>query len=617
MNLLAQSAFLNALGWALLHSLWQMGILWLLYITITANSTKFQARQRYNLALLFAITGTVVFLITLTNQYYLLAEPSIVLAQQYSSGLFASANNAPLLSTTALLLEPVMPFFSVAYLFAIGLLFVRLYRQYFFSRALTSSGLQKAHPDLRLFLQQMTQRFTIKKQIRISLSELVTTPLTVGFWKPVILLPVAVINQLSIQQTEAIILHELNHIKQNDYLINLFIACLDIILFFNPFSRLLTGILMKERENSCDDMVLQFRYAPAEYAKALLILEQNRLQPIPLIAVSATGNTKKILLERVQRILYGKSNTSPVNNRMIAFLLSVLLIGCIGFFNPEKTIIQQLPDLPVTYSPPVSSEVVPIIVTPVSNSSPKEPAVKNINTARLLSPQQEYIVWLNKQKKAVADQEAGLALLIEAANQNKNYMPESSVISGFASIEDKQEFSIQENTIIPSTESFVEEQPYVPSYSFSYQYTEDTSLPKRYVPTITELKAKENLELALRALEEINWQNLKKELAKNKKIDIAQLQASLKKALAEIDWKKMEGENTTGTNQAAEELKIKQAYLQNLQKLQKNYLSQKQLDDQKRQLLLMDRIMQNKELQQCEENKRKDASGKVKKVVVI
>ncbi|HEY6436735.1 MAG TPA: hypothetical protein VIY47_09095, partial [Ignavibacteriaceae bacterium] len=65
MNLLAQSAFLKALGWALLHSLWQMGVLWLIYTLLTGDGKRFQSRQRYNLALILVSIGTLAFVFTL------------------------------------------------------------------------------------------------------------------------------------------------------------------------------------------------------------------------------------------------------------------------------------------------------------------------------------------------------------------------------------------------------------------------------------------------------------------------------------------------------------------------------------------------------------------------
>jgi hypothetical protein len=67
-----------------------------------------------------------------------------------------------------------------------------------------------------------------------------------------------------------------------------------------------------------------------DYAHALLVLEQYRLEATPLLAISATGNNKKLLLNRVQRILHGENNGSSANYRMLAFLLSAFLIAFTG-----------------------------------------------------------------------------------------------------------------------------------------------------------------------------------------------------------------------------------------------------------------------------------------------
>ena len=129
----------------------------------------------------------------------------------------------------------------------------------------------------------------IKKKVALWLSEKIDVPATLGFIKPIVLLPIASINQLTTEQVETILLHELGHIKRNDYLVNLFVAIAETILFFNPFAVLLATHLKKERENSCDDFVLSFRNQPETYAKALLVLEQNRIQSLPLL-LKATGN---------------------------------------------------------------------------------------------------------------------------------------------------------------------------------------------------------------------------------------------------------------------------------------------------------------------------------------
>ncbi|WP_315815976.1 M56 family metallopeptidase [Paraflavitalea speifideaquila] len=187
---------------------------------------------------------------------------------------------------------------------------------------------------------------SIPKKVNIWLSSRVDTPLTVGFWKPIILLPIAAVNNLTIQQTEAIILHELNHIRRNDYLVNLLIACIDIILFFNPFAQLFSGIIRREREHSCDDMVLQFRYDASQYARALLMLEQSRIQMAPALAVAATGHNS-LLLNRVKRILSNDPVTTTLNQKLVAWLLSALLIGSIGWYNPGKAIVTTIQEVTV------------------------------------------------------------------------------------------------------------------------------------------------------------------------------------------------------------------------------------------------------------------------------
>src|SRR5205085_9561758 len=142
----------------------------------------------------------------------------------------------------------------------------------------------------------------IRKPIKVWMSAIVDTPMTIGFLKPVILMPIAALNGLSVQQVEAILLHELSHIRRNDYFVNLIIASVDILLFFNPFSKLFVRSIRKEREHSCDDLVMQFEYNAHAYASALLSIEQRRVKKLSL-AMAAIGKSNQLLLDRVKRIL--------------------------------------------------------------------------------------------------------------------------------------------------------------------------------------------------------------------------------------------------------------------------------------------------------------------------
>jgi hypothetical protein len=135
------------------------------------------------------------------------------------------------------------------------------------------------------------------------MSEFITSPVTIGYLKPIILLPVAALNHLSTQQTEAVLLHELSHIKRFDFLINLIIRAIQTILYFNPFVNAFAKIIETEREKNCDEIVLQFQYEPHGYASALLALEKAPHASSNTLAVAASGGKRNDLLTRIETIM--------------------------------------------------------------------------------------------------------------------------------------------------------------------------------------------------------------------------------------------------------------------------------------------------------------------------
>ena len=178
----------------------------------------------------------------------------------------------------------------------------------------------------------------IKKPVHIWISELVSSPVTIGYIKPVILVPLAAINHLSAQQMEAVLLHELSHIKRYDYLVNIIINFIQTVLYFNPFVKAFVKTVEREREKSCDEMVVQFQYDPHGYASALLILEKANHYPRPL-AVAASGK-KYDLLHRIELILGIRKKPVISFNRLaglFAGLLCVITLNALLIFSkPAK-----------------------------------------------------------------------------------------------------------------------------------------------------------------------------------------------------------------------------------------------------------------------------------------
>jgi beta-lactamase regulating signal transducer with metallopeptidase domain len=623
MNFLYQSAFLKALGWALLNSLWQMALLWLVYLTLTMNGKKLLSRQRHTIALLSLTGGSLWFLITLViNLYQAASGPQVITLYVTDATAYATPSWPGIITQW---FEPALPFLSLAYLLATVFLFIRFYFQYRHTQQLFTTGLQKAPPEWRIFLQQAVQQMSIKKNVQIWLSSLVDTPVTLGFLKPVILLPIAAVNHLSIKQAEAIILHELNHIRRNDYLINLLISCVDVVLFFNPFARLLTGIIRKERENCCDDLVLQFCYEPHSYARALLALEQNRIDT-NVLALAATGKDKYFLLNRVKRILGKEPVGNPFNQKLVAYLFSALLIAFIGWYNPahtrENLIIKK--GGTVRFQP-TATETAQSFTTPpasgimVSTTASFTKGAPVDNNQEGTCPEQK-----SPYKKLEQIIELATDAKLAALDEQLNRLSEQAV--GFAAnIEATEDYSLPENNPVPPPPAAQQVYPYVPGTSFYSQPVEDTTLPKKYIMTITDVKAKESMEKSMKALQHVNWKKLELSFkAQGMTINMEQIQREIEKAMQQIDWKKLNAETENALDAANDEIqKLQDAFVVRSGTYQGDRTVRQERLKQAQQKILMDRLQQHEQLKKMEldDEKKKECTKKPvvprKKIVQI
>lgn len=342
MQTLTNSAFLQALGYAIVHSLWQMAIIWAI-CTAVNNFLQLQARVKYTIAVGAQLVGFVWFAFTFQYYYFECIEAirttGLLIGTNGINFILPHTNdgfNAYLLSFF-LQSEGLLPYLSIAYLLVFITLSIKWIYCYNNAQNLRTQGLQKIDVDWKLFVKQTAAYLGIKKEVRIFLSEQVTTPLTIGFLKPVILVPLASLNHLSTEQMEAVLLHELAHIKRMDYLLNIALSIVETILFFNPFTQLISNTIKKEREHSCDDWVLQFQYNAATYASALLQIAV--LQNTPAVAMTAV-NKKNDLLSRVRRMVDTKNNRFNYRNQLISLLLiTIVLLGVTWIVPQQKNMV--------------------------------------------------------------------------------------------------------------------------------------------------------------------------------------------------------------------------------------------------------------------------------------
>jgi beta-lactamase regulating signal transducer with metallopeptidase domain len=328
-----ESNLLLAVGWAVFNSLWQMAILWVAYQFITTVFKINKSSQKGFLSAVLLFAGFLWFAYTLIAA---LASPTTG-AEGYTALLKVDGN-----TELGWWLRTMLPIASILYMVLLILPILNFIRNYRYVQVIRRYGLSRASVEWRMFVQRIAGQMGIRKTVHIWMSELISSPVTIGFIKPIILLPIAAVNHLSTHQIEAVLLHELSHIKRLDYLVNLVTRFIQTILYFNPFVKEFTRIIEREREKSCDETVMQFQYEPHGYASALLVLEKAAHVPQHSLAVAASDGKKSEFRQRIEWIMGIRKKQAFSYNKLAgvfaALLLFIALNALMIFAKPATTI---------------------------------------------------------------------------------------------------------------------------------------------------------------------------------------------------------------------------------------------------------------------------------------
>ncbi|HYE58068.1 MAG TPA: M56 family metallopeptidase, partial [Rhodothermales bacterium] len=151
---------------------------------------------------------------------------------------------------------------------------------------------------LRERVALLARRMGLTRAVSVAVSERVHGPVVFGWLKPVVLLPLSAVTGLTPEQLEAVLAHELAHIRRHDYLVNLMQSVTETLLFYHPAVWWVSGRIRDEREDCCDDAAVATCGDAIVYARALSSLE--RLRPAPRFAMAATGGS---LTARIRRLV--------------------------------------------------------------------------------------------------------------------------------------------------------------------------------------------------------------------------------------------------------------------------------------------------------------------------
>jgi len=333
-NILYNSS--QVLGLTIINSLWQGLLVYFVLRMILMFSNNLSSSKKYVLACGSLLAISVWFFLTLIKQIYLFDWLATVRAKLPASPLMlALPAGIRQVDDQSLRyyynIEGLLPYIAAIYMLGLAFNTFRIIAANKKLNFMCNTAI------IDLALQQQVKRFAeklgITKHVGIGLSDRVNVPCMTGYIKPMILLPFTLQTYLSASEIEAIVLHELAHIKRNDYLLNILQQVIAILLFFNPCAQLISKIIDEERENSCDDLVVKAEAEPLTDAKALLKLAQNS-QSDRKLALAATGK-KYHLLNRIERIMKTNKQKTGTRPALLAMLIFTLMMGGIALFNPQ------------------------------------------------------------------------------------------------------------------------------------------------------------------------------------------------------------------------------------------------------------------------------------------
>lgn len=296
---------IKAAGVMFVHSLWQ-GMLIAGIATLLIRSFRGVSSLRYNLLCICFGLLVVVCGYTFVQQYLFFSNSSVTTISPV-----VVTDNVYIAEKQTSLIDVAMQWcISNSYIIVGCWLIIFLFKITSMTRSLlllkkvTSIACSNVDDLWQQKLKTLAASMNISFQLLFRQSMLVTQPIVIGFLKPVILVPIGLLTQLPPVEAEAILLHELAHIKRNDFLVNLMQSFAECIFFFNPGLLILSSMITREREYCCDDLAIKKTGDKKTFIRALASFHE--LQPQLVKHAMAFGGRRGLLAQRVHRIIHQK-----------------------------------------------------------------------------------------------------------------------------------------------------------------------------------------------------------------------------------------------------------------------------------------------------------------------
>ncbi len=333
--------WIQSLSWTLIYALGQGFVVYASLWIVLKLMPETSANVKYHLSLSALTILLVWFVTTLWQQFHSLMltnEQSVVYPVQHANTIRQQISNIGAIEKYDIYrwvlssVKVIFPWLSAFYIIGLVLMLVRLLAGVRHLFSLRKSGIRQPDAIVNELLISLKRKLHYEGRVQLFISAKAQVPMVIGFFKPMILMPAATIAQLTTEQLETILLHELAHIKRYDYVVNILQTVVETIIFFNPFVWMISAIIRREREHCCDDLVLDHTREPLFYATALAAVA---VQPGTVSAFTVAASGSNHLFNRIKRIIEMKKNPFSYSRMVAAILIIAAITFSIAWLTPS------------------------------------------------------------------------------------------------------------------------------------------------------------------------------------------------------------------------------------------------------------------------------------------
>ena len=335
------TSWTDVLGWTLIHFVWQGALLTAVAAGLLRLCRSRSANARYGIACVVLAVMLVMPFVTAVALWSPAGEtgsaitpgPAVFTTVERSTAAAATGMpGASFVLTVRSGLDALTPWVVVTWFTGVAVLLLRMAGGLWRVRRLHRRALVAAVSRWHAVAERIGAQLGLRRPVRVVESSRVESPIALGWLRPVIVLPVAAAANLTPSQVEAILVHELVHIRRHDYVVNIVQTLAETLLFYHPGVWWVSNQVRVEREHCCDDAAVAACGNPADYARALGELEAWRSAGTPLALAAASGSVS----DRVRRVLRGPLTREPRSVSWTVGLIAIVLVmaGVNGAFQP-------------------------------------------------------------------------------------------------------------------------------------------------------------------------------------------------------------------------------------------------------------------------------------------